>query len=147
MTDHLLVPMDSSPMAKRALEHALSTRPDARVTVLYVIDYIEESYSARALIGTEKLRERAQQRAEQLFEEATEIADEFDESIETEAVVGDPAREIVAYADRPDRHRKPRSVADVTHPARERRRGRHSTGASSRHRRQIGRAMVGLQNR
>lgn len=99
MTDHLLVPMDSSPMAKRALEHALSTRPDARVTVLYVIDYIEESYSARALIGTEKLRERAQQRAEQLFEEATEIADEFDESIETEAVVGDPAREIVAYAE------------------------------------------------
>lgn len=99
MTDHLLVPMDSSPMAKRALEHALSTRPDARVTVLYAIDYIEESYSARALIGTEKLRERAQQRAEQLFEEATEIADEFDESIETETVVGDPAREIVAYAE------------------------------------------------
>ena len=99
MTDHILVPMDSSPMAKRALEHALSTRPDARVTVLYVIDYIEESYSARALVGTEKLRERAQQRAEKLFKEATEIADEFDEAIETETVVGDPAREIVAYAE------------------------------------------------
>ncbi|AXG06368.1 universal stress protein [Haloplanus rubicundus] len=99
MTDHLLVPMDSSPMAKRALEHALSTRPDARVTVLYVIDYIEESYGARALIGTEKLRDRAQQRAEELFEEATEIADEFDEAIQTETVVGDPAREIVAYAE------------------------------------------------
>ena len=102
MTDHLLVPMDSSPKAKQALEHALSTRPDARITVLYVIDYIEESYSARALVGTEKLRKRAKQRAEDLFEEATEIADGFDEEIETETVVGDPAREIVAYADEHD---------------------------------------------
>jgi len=102
MTDHILVPMDSSPMAKRALEHALSTRPDTRVTVLYVIDYIEESYSARALIGTEKLRERAQQRAEELFEEATEIANGFDGDIETETAVGDPAREIVAYTEEHD---------------------------------------------
>lgn len=98
MTVHILVPMDSSPMAKRALDHALSMHPDAHCTVLHVIDYIEESYSARALLGGEKLRERAQERAEKLFAEAEAIADEHGVEIDTSTAVGDPAREIVDYA-------------------------------------------------
>ncbi len=98
MTVQILVPMDSSPMAKRALEHALSMHPDAQFTVLHVIDYIEESYSARALVGTEKLRERAEERAEKLFEETQEIAESRDQKVETESVVGDPSREIIRYA-------------------------------------------------
>lgn len=85
-------------MAERALEHALSTHPDARVTVLYVIDYVEESYSARALVGADALRERAEERAEDLFAEATAIADEHGAEIETGTAVGDPSREIVDYA-------------------------------------------------
>lgn len=99
MTAHILVPMDGSPMAKRALEHATSMHPDAWFTVLHVIDYIEESYGARALIGTDELRERAEKRAENLFAEAEEIADERGVEIETRTVVGDPSREIVAYAE------------------------------------------------
>ncbi|WP_128226442.1 universal stress protein [Halobacteriaceae archaeon SHR40] len=99
MTVHILVPMDRSPMAKRALEHAVSLHPDAEVTVLYVIDYIEESYSARALVGTDELRERADERATELFEAAAEIADGHGVEIETRTAVGDPSREIVAFAD------------------------------------------------
>ncbi|MFW5905368.1 MAG: universal stress protein [archaeon] len=99
MTVHILVPMDGSPMAERALDHALSLHPDARCTVLHVIDYIEESYSARALIGGEKLRERAQARAENLFEDAAAIADEHGAEIDTATAIGDPAREIVDYAE------------------------------------------------
>lgn len=102
MTAHILVPMDRSPMAKRALEHAVSMHPDAEFTVLYVIDYIEESYSARALVGTDELRERAEERAADLFEEAAEIADEQGVEIETQTAVGDPSREIVAYAEEHD---------------------------------------------
>lgn len=102
MTVHILVPMDRSPMAKRALEHAVSMHPDARFTVLYVIDYIEESYGARALVGSDELRDRAEDRATDLFEEAVEIADEQGVKIDTESVVGDPSREIVAYAEEHD---------------------------------------------
>ncbi|MFA9518621.1 universal stress protein [Halopenitus sp. H-Gu1] len=99
MSVTILVPMDGSPMAKRALEHALSMHPDAQFTVLHVIDYIEESYSARALVGPDELRDRAEERAEELFEEAEGIADEHDVEIETRTATGDPSREIVAYAE------------------------------------------------
>jgi len=99
MTVHILVPIDGSPMAKQALEHALSMHPDAQFTILYVIDYIEESYSAWALVGADKLRERAEERAEELFEEAEDIAEEHSVEIETRTAVGDPSREIVAYAE------------------------------------------------
>lgn len=102
MTAHVLVPMDGSAMSERALEHAFQMFPDASVTVLHVIDYVEESYSARALVGPEELRERAEQRAEELFADATRIADDYDAEIETETQIGDPAREIVAYADEHD---------------------------------------------
>jgi nucleotide-binding universal stress UspA family protein len=102
MSVHVLVPMDGSPLAERALEHALQMFPDARVTVLHVIDYVEESYSARALVGADELRERAEQHAEALFEDAARIADDYDADIETATRVGDPAREIVAYADEHD---------------------------------------------
>ena len=102
MTVHILVPMDSSPMAKRALDHAVTIHPDAHCTVLHVVDYIEESYSARALIGGEELQERAEKRAEKLFEKADAIADDHGVEIDTESVVGDPAREIVDYAEEHD---------------------------------------------
>ncbi|MEF8831118.1 MAG: universal stress protein [Halobacteriales archaeon] len=98
MTIEVLVPMDGSPMAKRALVHALSTHPDAEITVLYVVDDIEERYGTRALVGIETLRERARERAEQLFERAESTAADHDADVATEIRVGDPAREIVGYA-------------------------------------------------
>lgn len=99
MTVHILVPMDSSTKAKRALNYALLMHPDAHCTVLHVIDYIEESYSAQARIGGEKLLEGVQERAEKLFEDAATIADEHGVEIDTATAVGDPAREIVDYTE------------------------------------------------
>jgi nucleotide-binding universal stress UspA family protein len=99
MPVHLLVPMDGSPLSKRALEHACSMHPDARTSVLYVIEGVEESYVARALVGAEELRERGEARAATVFEEARAIADGHDVGIDTEVAVGEPAREIVAYAE------------------------------------------------
>lgn len=86
-------------MAERALEHALSTHPDAQFSVLYVIDFVDESYGARALVGPEKLRERGEERAEEVFADARSIADEHDVDLRTETAVGDPSREIVGYCD------------------------------------------------
>lgn len=86
-------------MAERALEHALSMHPDAEVTVLAVVEDVEASYGARALVGTEELRERARERAQERLERAAEIAEDAGRAIRTRTVVGDPAREIVAYAE------------------------------------------------
>ena len=98
MPVHLLVPMAGSPLSKRALEHACSMHPGARITVLYVVEDVEESYGARALVGTDELADRVEDRAEALFEEARVIADDHYVRIDTEVVLGDPVEEIVAYA-------------------------------------------------
>ena len=39
MTTRILIPMDYSELAKKALRTALSLHPDAEITVLHVIDF------------------------------------------------------------------------------------------------------------
>jgi nucleotide-binding universal stress UspA family protein len=97
--DRVLVAFDGTPLARKALAHALSVYPEASITVLHVIDYVEESYSARMLVGSERLRERARERSQRLLETAREIAAEQDRSVATATVVGESAAEIVAYAE------------------------------------------------
>jgi nucleotide-binding universal stress UspA family protein len=98
MIDCVLVPMDESPMARRALEFALEVHPTATITVLYVADYVEESHTARMLVGPETLRERARERAEALFERARSEAADSGVELTTAVRFGDPARTIVDYA-------------------------------------------------
>ena len=57
--ERLLVAFDGTPLAERALEYALTTYPETEVTVIHVIDYLDEGYGAEALVGAEELRERA----------------------------------------------------------------------------------------
>lgn len=107
MTDRILVPIDGSPLSWRALETALEEYPDADVVALHVVDPNEPGYSVygvpfdnetEPLRGSGEWYERAHGYADDLFEEAREIAAEYDADLETETVVGDPAREIVEYA-------------------------------------------------
>ena len=100
--DRLLVAFDGTPLAEQALEHALETYPEAEITVLHVIDYIEESYGAEALIGSEKLRDRAHSRSAELLADAKDVAAEHDREVSTATRVGKPARGIVDYAEEND---------------------------------------------
>jgi nucleotide-binding universal stress UspA family protein len=99
MVDHVLVPMDDSPLARRALEFALESHPEAAVTVLYVVDYVEESYGAEMLVGPEELRDRATARADRILADARDLAVEYGARLTTVTAFGDPARTIVDYAD------------------------------------------------
>jgi len=99
MVDHVLVPMDDSPLARRALEFALETHPGAAVTVLYVVDYVEESYGAEMLVGPEELRDRATERADRILADARDLAAEYGVRPTTVTAFGDPARTIVDYVD------------------------------------------------
>jgi len=107
VTDTVLVPLDGSPLSRRALRHALKRFPDASITVLHVVDLFEPSYGAypdfetsyEPLTGSEEWYARAQEVSEQLFEEARDLADEYDREVSTTSDIGDPERIIVDYAD------------------------------------------------
>lgn len=108
--DHILVPIDGSPLSRKALQYALSNFPDADVTVLHVVDLFEPGYGAHPdfetsyepLMGSEEWYERAERVSNDLFEDAQAIAEEYDSSVATVSEIGDPKRVIVEYADEED---------------------------------------------
>lgn len=104
--EELLVPMDGSPLSKAALEVGLEEYPGARITVLHVINPTEPGYSypvdvdpeTEPLHGSEAWYERAESLAERLFDEVAEMASDYDASVTTLTVVGEPGRVIVDHA-------------------------------------------------
>ncbi len=96
--DHVLVPTDGSPLSEDALDFAMAVHPTARLTLLYVVDYVEEIDIAEALVGFEELHKRATNRAEELLEEEATRTSDHDGDVTTEFVFGNPSREISAYA-------------------------------------------------
>ncbi|WP_327051486.1 universal stress protein [Halomicrococcus gelatinilyticus] len=100
--EHVLVPLDGSPLADQALRHALETY-DCQVTVLNVVTPIGSGMSEGGV--RERRDERiteAEERAEELVEAAYEEAAEYGQDVETVIETGDPADVIVAYVDETD---------------------------------------------
>ena len=95
---HVLVPTDGSPLSREALDYAMAVHPTARLTLLHVIDYVEEITIAEALVGFEELHKRATNRAEDLLEREAARASDHDGDVTTEFVFGKPSREISDYA-------------------------------------------------
>jgi nucleotide-binding universal stress UspA family protein len=104
MAKRVLIPMDSSEQAWEACEFAMDEFGDAELVLLHVIDPAEAGYSAQASIPSfsEEWFEQAKSRAESLFENVREEATPRGVTVESEVVVGRPAREIVDYADEND---------------------------------------------
>ncbi len=105
MADHVLVPMDTSEMAARALSFALEEHPDATITVVHVINPLEDAY----MTGDDDLYAQfsameavAKQRAAGLFEDVAETAAAAGREVDTELVIGHPARMIVEVAENRD---------------------------------------------
>ncbi|WP_238392246.1 universal stress protein [Halorussus amylolyticus] len=104
VTLRVLVPVDGSPPADRALEYALETFTDATITTIHVIDPIDSVYAAEVggLPVADEWYDDAQERATEIHAEAEERADEFSGEVETVTEVGRPARTILRYADEHD---------------------------------------------
>ena len=110
MTNNILVPIDGSPLSNRALEHAFDEYDDVSVVALHVIDPTDPGYSSATnvdvrnepLHGSEAWYDRAHDIEAQLFDEARELAADADGDLSTEGAVGEPAREIVDYAEAHD---------------------------------------------
>lgn len=94
MTTRVLVPVDGSPHSKAAAEYAVELYPDATLVLLHVLG--PPNVSPPDGLGT-TLDDVDQSDADDLFEEVRDRLD--DTTIETATTTGNPAREIVAYAE------------------------------------------------
>ncbi len=101
MVKRILVPVDGSEQATKALSYTLKEFPNAEVTVINVIDPIDVGYgSTVGMPGySEEWYEESKENAEELFAEAQEMADEYDTTLSTITDVGQPAQTIVNAAE------------------------------------------------
>ena len=99
MAEHVLVPLDGSPLADEALDHALETF-DCRVTVLNVVTPLDESMSESGVLDRDEARrDEARARADELVERARTRAADAGRSVDTVVETGDPAETILSYVD------------------------------------------------
>ena len=96
MIERVLVPMDDSEMARRALEYALDAYTDAEITVLHVVGGTTPMMGDIAGLALEDdVEKAAEKRSETVFELAEEVAAEHGATIDTETRIGHPARTII----------------------------------------------------
>ena len=99
MIDRVLVPMDDSELAERALRYALEAHSGAEITVLHVVGEPSTMMGeAVALALEEDIQQAAEESAEEILARAREIAAEYDAEIETDVGWGSPAKAIVKRA-------------------------------------------------
>lgn len=100
MISRVLVPMDNSEMAERALRYALEAHPDAEVTVLHVVGEPSGMWGeATSLALEDDIGKAADEHAEVVLDRAREIAHEYDRELTTDTQLGHPTRAILNQAD------------------------------------------------
>jgi len=99
MVSRILVPMDDSEMARRALTYALENHPDADITVLHVVGGPSRmGGEATGLALEDDPDGAARERAEAVFAPARELAAEHGIEVDTEVEFGHPARAVLNRA-------------------------------------------------
>ncbi len=96
----VLVPVDDSELAERALEYALDVHGDAEITVLTVVG--EPSFmwgEAVAIALADDMQEAAEEHGQAVAERASEIAAEHDAAVDVNVRTGHPARAILDAAE------------------------------------------------
>ena len=100
MIDRVLVPMDDSEMAEHALRYALDAHPDADVTVVTVVGEPSPMWGeATAIALADDIEKAAEEHAERVLDHAREVASEYETEIDTEVMLGTPARAIIDHAE------------------------------------------------
>lgn len=98
---NVLVPIDGSEPADAALEYALDQFGDDRLVALYVMDPVDGA-TAWGPGSADDWVTAAEERADRVLEAAVEVAEGRGREIETDTVVGRPARSVVDYVDEHD---------------------------------------------
>jgi len=95
----VLVAYDGSDPARAAVEYTLKEHSNDEVVLLRVVEAAGGTTDAGFELVREQLRDRREEVSATTAEQLQDILDETDSPVELETVVGDPANEIVAYAD------------------------------------------------
>ena len=99
MISRVLVPMDDSEMAERALEYALEAHPDAEIEAVHIVGEASPMMGkAVALAVEDDIEEAAEKQASQVLARAREIAQTYETAIETDIAWGNPAKSIINRA-------------------------------------------------
>ncbi|UTF53193.1 universal stress protein [Natronosalvus rutilus] len=100
--EHVLVPLDGSPLADDALAHALETF-GCPITVLNVVTPLDATMSEGGVLETDEERlEAARSHAEEAIRRASRQVATEKRTIETVVETGEPAETILAYVDTED---------------------------------------------
>lgn len=100
MIDRVLVPMDESEAAERALTYALEVHHDAEITVVHVVgEPTSMMGTAVGLALDEDYEEAARADAAELFDRARDLAAEHGVEIETDIEFGNAGKAIVDLAE------------------------------------------------
>lgn len=99
----ILIPYDGSSQADEAVSYAASKHKGDDIVLLHVLDFVEAGYDAppeAAVPGYwDKWYDEAQTQGEELLDETAEA---FGTEVETEIIVGRPARTIIEYSEEHD---------------------------------------------
>ena len=98
----VVVAYDGSEPAMRAVEYAIDEFPDQEITLLRVIEAADGSTEAGIKIIQEALKRAERESVSRVTEEVSNLLDERDIDVEIETAIGEPAREIVRYAEEHD---------------------------------------------
>ncbi|WP_312909082.1 universal stress protein [Natronosalvus caseinilyticus] len=100
--EHVLVPLDGSPLAVDALAHALETF-DSPITILNVVTPLDATMSEGGVLEADEERlEAARAHAEESIRRARRQVSAEERPIETVVETGEPAETILAYVDTED---------------------------------------------
>ncbi|MFC7071057.1 universal stress protein [Halobaculum lipolyticum] len=101
MSETMLVPIDGSVPAERALRYAVATFPTASITTLYVVDPVESVIASEAggLSEAEAWYETERERGTEIHDAAAEIAAEYGVELTAVTEVGRPAPTILDYCE------------------------------------------------
>lgn len=98
----VLVAYDGSAPAQKAVKHAFDEHSDEEIVLLRVVELADSFTEASVRAVQELLGERREAAAEKLRADLTDLVDTDDVDFRTETAAGDPAREVVEYAEEHD---------------------------------------------
>ncbi|WP_255191466.1 universal stress protein [Natronobeatus ordinarius] len=98
----VLVAYDGSSPARNAVEHAVSEHADDELILLRVIEAADGSTGAGIELVKERLKERRDESEAAVSEDVDDFLDSTPVEFRIETAVGNPAREIVAFAEAHD---------------------------------------------
>ncbi|ARS89830.1 universal stress protein [Natrarchaeobaculum aegyptiacum] len=95
----ILVAYDGSEPAQKAATHAFQRYSDEEIVLLRVVEAADGSTGAGIELAKEYLADRREAASEDVVEEVADLAGATEADYRTEVAVGNPAREIVSFAE------------------------------------------------